>query len=138
MTHERAEAQGVRLDGQMVKGVDAIYVDEMGGRRDAHVQHGHEALPARQYTAILARIAQGLEAFFQCAGRLIFKPGSFHAFLTMWMRLRRLGKFESVGLSCALPKVEASHYMKDHCYGCTLGASPSTPLFLFILAFTRQ
>src|SRR4030095_13878945 len=79
MAHEGADgeaAHGIRSDA--VEARHAIQVDENGGAEEAQVEHGYEALPAREDLDVRVATAQELHGVRERRRPHVWKRSRFH------------------------------------------------------------
>jgi hypothetical protein len=84
---------------QAIKRRDAIDVDDDGRAEDAQVEHGHQALAARQHPAVLPGISKKMQGFVQLTRGVVVEPSRLHVLLNLisietraerWRRLPRV------------------------------------------------
>jgi hypothetical protein len=82
--NQRTNGQAVRSNMQAIQRIDAIDVDEYSGAEDATIEHGHQALAARQYSAIRPAITQNTQGVFQAARRVVVEPCRLHELFNLF------------------------------------------------------
>src|SRR6185503_16830346 len=79
LAHERSDGEDAVRLAQVVEIRRAVDVDEDARAREPEVQHGHEALTARQHLGGVAVTRQDLYRLRRAAGRVVLEGGGLHA-----------------------------------------------------------
>ncbi len=76
---QRTDPDPPVVDRHGVEAVDEVDVDEVGWRGQAHVEHGDEALPAREDLAVVADLTEHRDRLVDGAGSVVHERSGLHA-----------------------------------------------------------